>query len=278
MTTATYRVAGMDCPSCVAKIEKVALAAPGVTSAEVSLTSQTMSLDVDAEDRLPAVEAAISDLGYRLARTRASGEADDDHDLPDLSHVTPAYKRALWIVVGLNAAYGVAELIGGFIARSQAVKADALDFLGDGLISFLGLVAITWAPRARARAALLQGFFLAALGLGVLGATIYRVFVQQAPEAPLMGLLGIGALIINVAAVWVLLPHRGGDANMRAVWLFSRNDAIGNAAVVVAAGLVAWTGSAWPDLVVAFVVASLFLHSAGSIIADARRELVGKRP
>ena len=92
-----------------------------------------------------------------------------------------------------------------------------------------------------------------------------------------MGALGFVALVINVAAVWVLLPHRGGDANMRAVWLFSRNDAIGNAAVVVAAGLVAWTGSAWPDLIVAFVVASLFLHSAWSIIADARRELASKR-
>lgn len=276
MTTVTYRVTGMDCPSCVAKIEKAARAAPGVEHAEVSLSAQTMALSVDDETRLTAVETAVSALGYRLARTR-SGLVDDDLDQPDLSHVTPAYKRALWIVVGLNVVYGVAELIGGFIAQSQAVKADALDFLGDGLISFLGLVAIAWAPRARARAALLQGFFLAMLGVGVLAATIYRALVQQMPEAPLMGALGLVALVINVASVWVLLPHRSGDANMRAVWLFSRNDAIGNAAVVAAALLVAWTDSVWPDLVVAFVVASLFLHSAWAIIKDARRELGGRR-
>ena len=92
-----------------------------------------------------------------------------------------------------------------------------------------------------------------------------------------MGVLGIVALIVNVAAVAVLLPHRGGDANMRAVWLFSRNDAIGNAAVIAAALLVAWTGSVWPDLVVALVVVSLFLHAAWSIIRDGRRELAAKR-
>lgn len=275
MATMTYRVSGMDCPSCVAKIEKAAAAAPGVTDAEVSLAGQSMSVTVDDETRLPALEQAVSELGYRLARAPAHG--GDDDELPDLSHVTPAYKRALWIVVGLNVGYGVVELIGGFMAQSQAVKADALDFLGDGLISFLGLIAVSWTPSARARAALLQGFFLAALGLGVLGATIYRVFVQQAPEAPLMGALGLVALVINVAAVVVLLPHRAGDANMRAVWLFSRNDAIGNAAVVAAALLVAWTGSVWPDLVVAFVVASLFLHSAWAIIKDARREMASKR-
>lgn len=279
MSVVTYRVTGMDCPSCVKKIEDAARQSPGVSAAEVSLAGQSMAVTIDDEAQLSAMEHAISGLGYRLQRVRAAPDAvdDDDDALRDLSHVTPAYRRALWIVVVLNVGYGVAELIGGFLARSQAVKADALDFLGDGLISFLGLVALNWKPRLRARAALLQGFFLAALGIGVLAATTYRVFVQQAPEAPLMGALGLVALVINVAAVMVLLPHRGGDANMRAVWLFSRNDAIGNAAVVVAAGLVAWTGSVWPDLIVAFVVASLFLHSAWSIIADARRELGGKR-
>ncbi|GIK49920.1 MAG: hypothetical protein BroJett013_26170 [Alphaproteobacteria bacterium] len=272
MPTATYRVTGMDCPSCVAKIEKAASETPGVEAAHVSLASQRMDVTVEADAVLPRLETAITALGYHLHRARAG--ADDD-DLPtDLSHTAPAYRRALWIVVALNIGYGVVEIVGGFIAGSQAVKADALDFLGDGLISFLGLAAIGWRVGWRARAALMQGLFLAALGLGVLANTIYRVIVQQPPEAPLMGLLGVIALVINVASVLILLPHRTGDASMRAVWLFSRNDAIGNAAVILAAGLVAWTASPWPDLVVAFVIASLFLHSAWAILRDARAELV----
>ena len=125
----------------------------------------------------------------------------------------------------------------------------------------------------RARSALIQGLFLGALGLGVLGNTAYRVLVQQQPEAELMGLFAVIALVVNVVAVLPLLPHRTGDANVRAVWLFSRNDAIGNAAVVVAAGLVAWTASPWPDLVVAVVIAGLFLQSSWSIIRDARADL-----
>jgi Co/Zn/Cd efflux system component len=107
----------------------------------------------------------------------------------------------------------------------------------------------------------------------VLGNTVYRLVVQTEPEADLMGAFGFVALVVNVAAALVLLPHRAGDANVRAVWLFSRNDALGNLAVVIAAGLVALTGTAWPDLAVAFVIAGLFLHSAWSIIADARIEL-----
>lgn len=198
----------------------------------------------------------------------------DDDDLPaDLAHVTPAYRRALWIVVGLNVGYGLIEAVGGYIAGSQALKADALDFLGDGLITFLGLLAVGWSLAWRARSALIQGVFLALLGLGVLATTAYRVIVLNQPEAELMGLFGIVALVVNLAAAAVLLPHRTGDANVRAVWLFSRNDAIGNLAVVVAAGLVWWTGTPWPDLAVAVVVAGLFLSSAWSIIRDARADL-----
>lgn len=191
----------------------------------------------------------------------------------DLSHITPEYRRALWIVVLLNVGYGLVEIVAGFIAKSQALKADALDFLGDGLITWLGLLAIGWSAIWRSRSALIQGIFLGALGLGVLGTTIYRVFVLNEPQAGMMGIVGAIALVVNVAAAVVLIPHRAGDANARAVWLFSRNDAIGNLAVVIAAGLVAWTGTPWPDLVVAVGIAGLFLHSSWSIIRDALGDL-----
>ena len=198
----------------------------------------------------------------------------DDDDLPkDLSHITPAYRKALWIVVLLNVGYGLAEMIGGFLADSQALKADALDFLGDGSITFLGLFAIGWGLKLRARSALIQGVFLGAMGIAILAYTIYRTQVLHTPEAGLMGGLGLIALLINAIAVIILLPHRKGDANVRAVWLFSRNDALSNILVVIAAGFVFWTGTSWPDLIAAGLIASLFLQSSWSIIKDARNDL-----
>lgn len=197
----------------------------------------------------------------------------DSCQVTDVAHAAPGYRRALWIVVLLNLAMGVAQMIGGFIAGSQALKADALDFLGDGLITLFGLLAIGWSLAWRARAALIQGIFQAALGAGVLGTTAYRVFVLHAPEADVMGVFGVIALAINVAAAWVLIPHRTGDANVRAIWLCSRNDALGNVAVLVAAGLVAWTNKPWPDLIVAAVIAGLFLHSSWEIIGHAHADL-----
>ena len=198
----------------------------------------------------------------------------DDDDLPkDLSHITPAYRKALWTVVLLNIGFGIVEMIGGFLADSQALKADALDFLGDGSITFLGLIAIGWSLKLRASSALIQGIFLGMMGISVLVYTIYRTQVLQTPESGLMGILGFVALLTNVIAVIVLLPHRKGDANVRAVWLFSRNDALGNILVVVAAGIVFLTSTSWPDLVAAGIIAILFLQSSFSIIKDARKDI-----
>lgn len=281
--TIRYHVTGMDCSSCAAKIEGAARKVPGVQDVKVSIASQIMTLDVDnPAERLPVLETAVADLGYQLDRVKtpkaASGEHDHDEDgdddrLPDLSHVTPAYKRALWIVVLLNVGYGIIEIGGSILSGSQALQADSLDFIGDGLISFLGLIAVGWGLAARARAALIQGIFLALLGFGVVGSTIYRVFVEHEPQTLLMGSFALVAFVVNVLAAVVLLPHRQGDANMRAVWLFSRNDAIGNLAVVLAAVMVWALHNPWPDLIVAFAVAALFLQSAWSIIRDARSDL-----
>lgn len=269
-----YRVTGMDCSSCATKIEGATRKITGVNDVRVSIASQIMTLDVaEPAVQLPEVERAVTGLGYHLQRLDTVTDGENDELPKDISHVAPAYRRALWIVVLLNVGYGIVEAMGGFWSGSQALKADALDFLGDGLITFLGLLAIGWSLAWRARSALIQGLFLGALGLAVLANTAYRVLVLHTPGAELMGLFGLIALAVNVAAAAVLVPHRAGDANVRAVWLFSRNDAIGNAAVVVAAGVVAWTDSAWPDLVVAIVIAGLFLQSAWSIVRDARSDL-----
>ncbi len=200
------------------------------------------------------------------------------HGDTDRAAVDPAYRRALWIVVILNVGFGVIELFGGFLADSQALKADSLDFLGDGSITFVGLLALAWAASTRAKVALTQGIFLALLGLWVLGMAAWRAMNAVPPEAELMGGIGIAALAVNVTAALVLARFReGGDAQARAIWLFSRNDAINNVAVIIAAGLVYWLQSAWPDLVVAAAIAVVFLHSAWEIIRDARRELRERR-
>lgn len=265
-----YRVIGMDCASCAAKIEK-AVRSAGVASPRISTASQILTLDVMPGDkRLAAVELAVSEAGYHLDRLRSGSGGKLEEAKP---HLTLGYRRALWIVIILNVGYGAIEMVGGFLAGSQALKADALDFLGDGLITLLGVLAIGWSLLWRARSALIQGLFLGVLGFGILGNTIWRVFVQQQVEAELMGMLALVALAVNVGAALVLVPHRAGDANVRAVWLFSRNDAIGNAAVVVAALLVGLTGTSWPDLVVAFVIAALFLQSSWVIVRDARRDI-----
>jgi Co/Zn/Cd efflux system component len=185
----------------------------------------------------------------------------------------PGFRRALLAVIALNAAMFAVEMTAGSVGGSQALKADALDFLGDSLTYALSLAVIGTALRWRARAALLKGLSLGALGLWVLGSTVYQTLVLGVPEAHIMGVVGVLACVANLTSVLILLRHREGDANVRSVWLCSRNDAVGNLAVVAAAGAVWATGSAWPDLIVAAGLAGLFVWSAAEIVRRALGEL-----
>ena len=187
--------------------------------------------------------------------------------------VDPAYKRVLLIVIAINAIMFLVEMPMGFVGQSQALKADALDFLGDTLTYAISLAVIGKTATLRAKVALLKGVSLAAMGIWVLGSTLYSVFYMQTPTALIMGSVGFAALAANVISVLLLMRFKDGDANVRSVWLCSRNDAIGNIMVMVAASGVWLSGTGWPDLVVAGFMASLFLSGAFSIIRQARHEL-----
>lgn len=186
---------------------------------------------------------------------------------------SPGFRRALLIVIIINAVMFVVEMLAGAAAQSQALKADALDFLADSVTYGLSLWVIGKSVTWRANAARIKGYSLLLMGVFVLGMALYRaVFVAQ-PEAELMGGIALLALAANLASVLLLVRWKDGDANVRSVWLCSRNDAIGNVAVMVSAGLVWWSGSHWPDVVVAALMAGLFISSALQILQSARDEL-----
>ncbi|UWR01942.1 cation diffusion facilitator family transporter [Ruegeria conchae] len=182
------------------------------------------------------------------------------------------YKRRLWIVIALNATMFVVEMTAGHYAKSQALQADALDFLGDALTYGISLAVIGASIRARTNAALAKGISLFFMGAWVFGSTVYRVFYVGVPEAEIMGIIGALALATNLASVFLLVSYKDGDANVRSVWLCSRNDAIGNVAVMIAALGVWGTATGWPDLIVAAIMASLFLSSSYQIIHQALEE------
>lgn len=191
--------------------------------------------------------------------------------------MSSAYKRRLWIVILLNAAMFAVEMTAGHMAKSQALQADALDFFGDALTYGISLAVIGASIRVRTLAALAKGISLMMMGLWVLGSTAYRVLYLGVPEAEIMGVVGLMALAVNLASVLLLVRYKDGDANVRSVWLCSRNDAIGNVAVMFAALGVWGSGTGWPDVIVAGVMAALFLSSSVQIIRQAlaeRREVM----
>ena len=181
-------------------------------------------------------------------------------------------RRVLWIVLTINAAMFGVEIYAGVHAGSLALQADALDFLGDAATYAVTLTLLTAPLRWRATAAFAKAASLAVFGLWILANAALHGFDPVAPMAEIMGSVGLAALVANVVSAVLLFRFRGGDANLRSVWLCSRNDAMGNIAVIAAAGGVFATTTAWPDIAVGAVMATLSLSAAMQIARQASRE------
>jgi Co/Zn/Cd efflux system component len=195
--------------------------------------------------------------------------------VPVFDGVDVRYKRVLWTVITINGVMFLVEMIAGQLAGSQALKADALDFLGDTITYGLSLAVIGASIRTRSMAALFKGLSLSAMALWVFGSTVYQTMILGLPSAQVMGSIGLMALAANLASVLLLMRYKDGDANVRSVWLCSRNDAIGNVIVMFAALGVWGSTSAWPDLAVAAVMAGIFLTSSVQILRQAWTEYSG---
>jgi len=197
-----------------------------------------------------------------------------DHDAPKLDAIVnlARYRKILWIALVVNAAMFLVEIVAGVQSGLLSLMADAVDFAGDAMNYAVSLAVLASALAWRARAAMLKALSMMGFGLYVLGAALWSVWNGGVPQATTMGSIALVALVANVAVAWMLYAFREGDANMRSVWLCSRNDAIGNLAVFIAALGVFGTGSAWPDLAVASLMAALALHGGWTVLQLARGE------
>lgn len=192
---------------------------------------------------------------------------------PPPPSVEPAYRKVLWIALLLNAAMFAIEIAGSVQSGSVSLLADAIDFLGDAANYGLSLAVLSMAIAWRAKASLLKAASMAGFGVFVLGRALWSALHGQPPLPLTMGAVALLALAVNVLVAWMLYRYRNGDSNMRSVWICSRNDAVGNVAVGLAALGVFGTGAAWPDLLVAIGMAALALTGAWSVMRQARAEL-----
>jgi Co/Zn/Cd efflux system component len=186
---------------------------------------------------------------------------------------SPAYRRVLGLVIGINAVAFVAVGGGALVQGSAALGANALDFLADSATYALSLWAIGRSVRVRSGAALLKGASLCGLALGILGFAIWRAVTGTPLEGGVITGLGLFGFAANALAALLLLRFRNGDANVRSVWLCTRNDLVHSLTVAGAGALVLVTGSRWPDLIAGVLLAGLFLQSAVSIVRQSRAEL-----
>jgi len=191
----------------------------------------------------------------------------------DRNRGNAGYRRVLWAVLGINAAMFVVEIGAGLAAGSASLQADALDFLGDAANYAISLFVVGMALRYRASAALAKGITMAAFGLWVIGMAVWHAAHGTLPSAFTMGTIGVAALVANIASFGLLWAYRKGDANMRSAWICTRNDVLGNIAVMFAALGVFGTGTGWPDVIVAACMAGLALQGAFVVMRQSNAEL-----
>jgi Co/Zn/Cd efflux system component len=201
------------------------------------------------------------------------GECCGDNHSADPHRGDPAYRRVLWVVLVINAIMFAVEIGAGLAAGSASLQADALDFLGDAANYAISLFVVGMALRYRATAALAKGATMGLFGLWVIGTVVWHALHGTLPNALTMGTIGFVALATNATSFGLLWAHRGGDANMRSAWICTRNDVLGNLAVLLAALGVFGTGTGWPDVVVAAIMASLALQGARVVIRQCMAEL-----
>jgi Co/Zn/Cd efflux system component len=196
-----------------------------------------------------------------------------DHHQADPERGNPAYRRVLWAVLAINAAMFAIEIGAGVAAGSASLQADALDFFGDAGNYAISLFVVGMALRVRAMAALFKGGSMGLFGLWVIGTALWHALNGTLPHAFTMGAVGFLALAANVASFGLLWAYRAGDANMRSAWICTRNDVIGNLAVLLAALGVFGTGTGWPDIVVAAIMAGLAIQGAFAVVRQSLAEL-----
>jgi Co/Zn/Cd efflux system component len=196
-----------------------------------------------------------------------------NHESPEAALRSRRYRRILWIALTVNLLMFAVEIGAGLKAGSVSLLADSLDFLGDSANYAISLWVLGMSLALRARAAQFKAASMLLFGLGVLGAALWHWWQGEVPSAPTMGVVGGLALLANVGVAALLYAYREGDSNMRSVWLCTRNDALGNLAVLAAALGVFGTGSAWPDLIVAAIMATLAITAAVQVLRQADGEL-----
>jgi Co/Zn/Cd efflux system component len=192
---------------------------------------------------------------------------------PAAPAVDPRYRKALWVALVLNALMFVVELGASWRSGSVSLLADSIDFFGDAVNYALSLAVLSMALSVRSKAALFKAACMGAFGVFVLGKAAWNLQAGVPPEPATMGAVGLAALVVNAGVALMLYRFRTGDANMRSVWICSRNDAVGNVAVMLAAVGVFGTGNAWPDLAVAAIMGALALGGAWTVVGEARAEL-----
>jgi Co/Zn/Cd efflux system component len=196
-----------------------------------------------------------------------------DHHHIDPNRGDAGYRRVLWAVLAINAAMFVVEIGAGVAAGSASLQADALDFFGDAANYAISLCVIDMALRTRAIGALGKGISMGVFGLWVLGTAIWHATHGTLPSAVTMGAVGLAAFAANAASFALLWAYRSGDANMRSAWICTRNDSIGNLAVMAAAAGVFGTGTGWPDIAVATIMAGLAIQGSWTVIRQSLGEM-----